>query len=127
MAPSPRPSPRKWGEGAGRRTNVAAMGESDSLRAGGGEERNRLLPDDRVRAGRLPPLIRQGVPFRPFRNIFGHEKVAYGDPPIELAEVGGAREFSQLVVFDRFFPVMRRFSLRPAYWVLRPAPHANLL
>lgn len=68
-------------------------------------------------------MTRQGVSFRPFRNIFGHEEVAYGDAPIELAKVGGAREFSQFVVFDCFFPVMRRFSLRPAYWVLHnPLP-----
>jgi hypothetical protein len=63
-----------------------------------------------------------GLSFRPFRYILRHKKVPHGDAPIEIAEVGGAGEFGQLVVPDRFFPVMIGLALRLAQWL----PHNPL-
>jgi hypothetical protein len=64
----------------------------------------------------LSALIPENVRlfFSPFRYILGHEEVPHRDASIEVAEIGGARKFSQFVIPDRFLPVM----IRLVRWVL---------
>jgi hypothetical protein len=104
-----------------RRSEVAAQSNRPPMSPTGPDDSSSsALPRSPTRSRsngqNLPALIPENVRlfFSPFRYILGHEEVPYGDASIEVAEIGGARKFSQFVVPDRFLPVM----IRLARWVL---------